>query len=52
MGLVPLEETEESIETDPVEDVPGKRRYPSYINIWHADTALEHLLEAEGEGEG
>jgi hypothetical protein len=50
--VVAQEETEESVETEPVEDVPGERGYPSDIHIWRVDTALGHLLEAEGEGRG
>jgi hypothetical protein len=50
--VVTQEETEESIETEPVEDVPGERGDPSDVHIWRVDTALEHLLEAEGEGKG
>jgi hypothetical protein len=49
--VVAQEETEEPVETEPVEDVPGKRGDPSDVHVRRVDTALEHLLEAEGEGE-
>ena len=48
--VVAQEETEESVETEPVEDVPGERGDPSHIHIWRVDTALVHLLNAEGGG--
>lgn len=50
--VVAQEEPEKSVETKPVEDVPGERGDPSYIHVRRVNTALEHLLEAKSKWEG
>ena len=49
--VIAQEEAEEPVETEPVEDVPGERGDPSDVHVGSVNAALQHLLEAEREGE-